>query len=119
MHIELPVRQRGQCCEVTTELSIAVADETVGVLKALADPTRLQIVAALLRSHQPVCVCDLTATFQLSQGTISHHVGKLKAAGLVASEKRGIWAYYSLRSDLPAAVGRILEAVTAPPVPTI
>jgi ArsR family transcriptional regulator len=107
---QLPVRQRGDCCQVTIELSAEVAERTVEVLKALADPTRLQIVAVLARSQRPVCVCDLTDAFELSQPTISHHVGKLKAAGLVTSDKQGIWVNYSLRDDLPAATRRLVEA---------
>ena len=95
---------------MTSELSSNVAEQTVEVLKALADPTRLQIVAALGRSGQPVCVCDLTATFELSQPTISHHVARLKAAGLVESEKRGIWAYYQLRRDLSPSTQRLVDA---------
>ncbi|TMD14997.1 MAG: helix-turn-helix transcriptional regulator [Chloroflexi bacterium] len=110
---QLPVRQRGQCCQVTIELPSEVAEQTVEVLKALADPTRLQIVAALARSQQPVCVCDLTTAFELSQPTISHHIGKLKAAGLVTSEKQGIWVYYSLRGDLLPAARRLVDAATA------
>ena len=111
--MELPVRQRGQCCEVNTELSTAVARQTVEVLKALADVTRIQILAALARSEQPVCVCDFTAEFNLGQPTISHHIGKLKAAGLVESEKRGIWSYYRLRDDLSPTVRRLVEAATS------
>lgn len=86
---------------------------TVAVLKALADPTRLQIMAVLLRSPDPVCVCDLTAAFALSQPTISHHVGKLRDAGIVESTKRGIWAHYMLRAGLPARTRRLLEAAVA------
>lgn len=108
----MPVRQRGQCCEVRSDLSNSEAADTVEVLKALADVTRLQIVAVLARSGQAVCVCDFTAEFDLTQPTISHHIGKLKAAGLVESEKRGIWAYYRLRDDLSPAVRSLVEAAT-------
>jgi len=110
--LPLPVRTRGQCCEVASELSVELAEQTVEVLKALADPTRLQIVAALARSGKPVCVCDLTVAFELSQPTISHHVARLKAVGLVESEKRGIWAYYQLRRDLSPTAQRLLDAAT-------
>ena len=86
-----------------------MADGTVEILKALADPTRLQIIAALARSSGPVCVCDFTARFGLSQSTISHHVSKLREAGLVESDKRGIWAYYRLRDDLRAPTTRLID----------
>jgi len=45
----------------------------------------------------------------LSQPTISHHMAKLKGAGLVESEKRGIWVYYRLRDKLPAATRKLLS----------
>jgi len=66
------------------------------------------MVAALWEAQAPVCICDFTATFELSQPTISHHMAKLKAAGLVDSEKRGIWTYYRLRGKLAPATQRIL-----------
>ena len=114
MQIEIPVRRRGECCEVTSPLPASDAEQTVRVLAALADVTRLQMVAVLARSEQPVCVCDFTAQFELGQSTISHHVAKLRAAGLVESEKRGLWSYYRLRKDLPRAVSRLVDAaVTA------
>lgn len=81
------------------------------VLKALADPTRLEIVAILRDATDPVCVCDLTSTFDLSQPTLSHHMARLRQAGLIESEKRGIWAFYRLRPDLPGHVKRFVEAI--------
>jgi DNA-binding transcriptional ArsR family regulator len=84
------------------------------VLKALAEPTRLSMIAALWAADAPVCICDFTATFDLSQPTISHHMGKLKAAGLVESAKQGIWVYYSLRQDLPRHLVNLLDALLEP-----
>ena len=110
MQVELPVRHRGECCDLTLELDTEVAGQTVEVLKALADPMRLQIVAILLRAQQPVCVCDLTPISELTQPTISHHMGKLKAAGLIESSKRGIWAYYRIRDDLAPQVRALVVA---------
>lgn len=107
----LPVRTRGVCCDL--ELAAAPADmtEAVDVLKALADPTRLSMVATLRRHGQPVCICDLVAVYDLGQPTISHHMAVLREAGLVTCEKRGLWGFYSLRSDLPAPARRVLQAV--------
>jgi ArsR family transcriptional regulator len=51
-------------------------------------------------STEPICVCDFTATFDLAQPTVSHHLARLRAAGLVSSFKRGVWSFYSLRTDL-------------------
>ena len=112
---ELPVRQRGvPCFEGLLRPDPAWADETAAVLKALAEPTRLSMIAALWAAVAPVCICDFTATFDLSQPTISHHMGKLKAAGLVESSKQGIWVYYSLRKDLPPKVVGLLGALVEP-----
>jgi ArsR family transcriptional regulator len=105
---ELPVRTRGVCCDLEVEIDQVKVGETVELLKALADPTRLSMVATLRRQAGPVCVCDLVGAFDLTQPTISHHMGVLKRAGLVESEKRGIWVYYRLRSDLPQGVSRAL-----------
>jgi ArsR family transcriptional regulator, arsenate/arsenite/antimonite-responsive transcriptional repressor len=75
--------------------------ETVVLLKALADETRLAIVRMLAEHGEPLCVCHIVDAFELSQPTISHHLKLLREAGLINSEKRGLWAYYSLdRSKL-------------------
>ena len=105
---ELPVvRERGVCCALPPVDSDWAA-KTASLIKALADPTRLTMVAALWKADQPVCICDFTAGLELTQPTISHHMAKLKEAGLVESEKHGIWMYYRLRSDLPPASLRLL-----------
>ena len=77
-------------------------------MKSLADPTRLTMLASLWNSRDPICICDFTAGLGLSQPTISHHMAKLKAAGLVDSEKRGIWTYYSVGAKLAPGTRRIL-----------
>jgi ArsR family transcriptional regulator, arsenate/arsenite/antimonite-responsive transcriptional repressor len=92
-------------------MALAKVDESVELLKALADPTRLQMVGVLKRSSRPVCICDFTASFELSQPTISHHMAKLKEAGLVDVTKTGIWAYYRLKSHLDARTRALLDAL--------
>jgi ArsR family transcriptional regulator, arsenate/arsenite/antimonite-responsive transcriptional repressor len=77
---------------------------TARVFKALADPHRVKIINLLATSAGPVCVCELTGPLKLSQPTVSHHLKKLVAAGLLQREQRGIWAYYSLDRD---ALGRL------------
>lgn len=104
-------RERGVCCAPVRRLRSDRVEQLSEVLKALADPTRLQMVAILKDAAEPVCVCDLVATFGLSQPTVSHHMARLREAGLVESEKRGIWAFYRLRPDLPAAVRRLVDAI--------
>jgi len=66
-------------------------------LRAAADPTRLGVLQLLAAAKAPVCVCDITARFRLSQPTISHHLRILRRAGLVSASRRGIWAHYAVR----------------------
>jgi ArsR family transcriptional regulator len=107
----LPDRQRGVCCTVDLEVPASRAEDIADVLKALADPTRVQIILSLRAAKEPVCVCDFTATFDLSQPTISHHMAKLRDAGLIEATKQGIWSYYRLAPHLSASVRRIIEAL--------
>jgi ArsR family transcriptional regulator len=110
---ELPViRQRGACCELP-EVDARWADRTSELMKALADPTRLTMMASLWKAQAPICICDFTAGMELSQPTISHHMAKLKEAGLVESDKQGIWVYYRIRADLPTATRRLLAQLIA------
>ena len=51
-------------------------------------------VARRLKHAGKVCVCALVPLFDLAQPTISHHLKVLKQAGLIESEKHGLWAYY-------------------------
>lgn len=92
-------------------LPIARVDASVEVLKALADPTRLQMIGVLKRASEPVCICDFTATFDLSQPTISHHMARLKDAGLVEVSRRGIWAYYRLAQHLDPKTRALLDVL--------
>jgi ArsR family transcriptional regulator len=85
-----------RCCEpvvypdVQREQAVRMAE----VAKALGDPIRLQLVDVLRRHAGKVCVCELVPLFDVSQPTLSHHLGKLRAARIVDSERRGLWAYY-------------------------
>jgi len=110
---ELPVvRTRGVCCGLP-EVDARWAEDAAGLMRVLADPTRLTMVASLLKAEAPICICDFTAGFGLSQPTISHHMAKLKAAGLVESEKHGIWVYYRLGTEVPPATLQLLRQLIA------
>jgi ArsR family transcriptional regulator, arsenate/arsenite/antimonite-responsive transcriptional repressor len=110
---ELPVvRERGVCCALP-EVDGDWAEKTSILMKALGDTTRLTMVAALWKAKSPICICDFTADLELSQPTISHHMAKLKEAGLVDSAKDGIWTFYRLRHDLPASTRRLLAQLVA------
>jgi len=69
--------------------------DPVNVFKALADETRLRILALLL-TEQELCVCDIIAALQLPQSTISRHLAYLRKAGMVNDRRCGLWMYYSV-----------------------
>jgi ArsR family transcriptional regulator len=69
------------------------------IAKALGDPVRLQLVDVLRKHAGKVCVCELVPLFDLSQPTVSHHLKKLRDAGIVGSERQGLWAYYYVIPD--------------------
>ena len=106
---ELPLlREKGVCCELPA-VDSEWANSTSAVLKALADPTRLTMMATLWRADGPVCICDFSGSLRLSQPTISHHMGRLRQAGLVESEKHGICMYYRLSERIAPATRALLH----------
>jgi ArsR family transcriptional regulator len=93
-------RAKGErCCEpvvypdVEREQALRMAE----VAKALGDPIRLQVVDVLSKHAGKVCVCELLPLFDISQPTLSHHLKKLRDAGIVDSERQGLWAYYYVK----------------------
>ena len=108
------------CCAIEPR-PIAI-DETEAIrqahrFKALADPTRLQMLSLLAGCEEPICVCEITPRFAISQPTISHHLRILRDAGFIFAERRGTFMYYQLNraelAELPDAMRRIIAA----PVP--
>ena len=89
------------CCEpvVYPEVEREQAERLAMVAKALGDPIRLQLVDVLRKHAGKVCVCELVPLFDLSQPTVSHHLKKLREAGIVGSERQGLWAYYYVIPD--------------------
>lgn len=87
------------CC---TPLSAAPLDRDQAerlalLLKAVADPTRLQLLSLVgAAGDGEACVCDLTEPLGLTQPTISHHLKVLVDAGLLTREQCGSWAYFGL-----------------------
>ena len=69
-------------------------EERAQILKALGHPSRLLMVEELAKGER--CVCELTELVGADMSTVSKHLALLRDAGLVASEKRGLWVYYSL-----------------------
>jgi ArsR family transcriptional regulator, arsenate/arsenite/antimonite-responsive transcriptional repressor len=90
-----------RCCEpvVYPDVERDQAVRMAAVAKALGDPIRLQLVDVLRKHAGKVCVCELVPLFDISQPTLSHHLSKLRAAGIVDSERRGLWAYYYVKHD--------------------
>jgi ArsR family transcriptional regulator, arsenate/arsenite/antimonite-responsive transcriptional repressor len=114
----LPSAQPGEGLEACSIPLVGepVSEETAAglaqVFKALGDPVRIRLVS-LIGAHQggEVCVCDLTAAFDLTQPTISHHLKVLRSAGIIDSERRGTWVYYRL---VPAALDRVAAVLSGP-----
>lgn len=108
-----PVLSADVCCTPLTSapLSATEAEQLATRLKAVADPVRLRLLSIVLASEGgEACTCDLTGPLGLAQPTVSHHLKKLAAAGLVVGERRGTWTYY--RAVPEALAG--LAAVIAP-----
>lgn len=84
-------------------------EPTAALLKAIADPCRLTMLATLAAASDEVCVCDFTDALPLNQPTVSHHLRILREAGLVTCERRGTWVYYRIAPD---ATMRLNDALT-------
>jgi ArsR family transcriptional regulator, arsenate/arsenite/antimonite-responsive transcriptional repressor len=89
------------CCQpvVYPDVARREAERMSAVAKALGDPIRLQLVDVLRKHAGKVCVCELVPLFDVSQPTLSHHLKVLREAGMVDSERRGLWAYYYVLPD--------------------
>ncbi|MFG3656658.1 ArsR/SmtB family transcription factor [Streptomyces sp. NPDC047706] len=98
------------CCPPLTERALTAdeAERTARMFKALGDPVRLRLFS-LVASHAggEACVCDISDV-GVSQPTVSHHLKKLREAGLLTSERRGTWVYYRVEPSVVAAMGRML-----------
>jgi ArsR family transcriptional regulator len=100
-----------RCCDpvVYPDVDRDRAVRLAEVAKALGDPVRLQLVDVLRQHAGKVCVCELVPLFDIAQPTLSHHLRKLRDAGLVDCERRGLWAYYyvvpTALDDLAAWLG--------------
>ena len=90
-------------------LSADQSVELARVFKAIGEPVRLRLLS-LIASHAggEACVCDLTGAFDLSGPTISHHLKKLREAGVIEGERRGTWVYYRVRAEMLAMLSELL-----------
>jgi len=96
------------CCPVRSvkPLPQDLQGRMVAAFKALADPTRLEILRLVAAQAGATCVCDIVVHFDLSQPTISHHLKVLRAAGWLSQSKVGIWAFYAIDSQARALLAQ-------------
>lgn len=81
------------------------------LFKALGDEVRLRIVALL--SHGALCVCHIEEALELTQPNASRHLGILRAAGVVAHQRRDKWVYYRLAPQQDPTCKRHLKALVS------
>ncbi|MDD9375761.1 metalloregulator ArsR/SmtB family transcription factor [Streptomyces sp. ZAF1911] len=107
------IESSSSCCApvIAAPLDAEQAADMAKMFKALGDPIRLRLLSMIASTpgDGEVCVCDLTSPFELSAPTISYHLKILREAGLVTSDRRGTWVYYSLRRDHLGRLSHLLE----------
>jgi ArsR family transcriptional regulator len=98
----------GTCCAagLNAPLERDEAQTLARLLKAVADPARLQLLS-LIRTAGEACACELNAPLGLSQPTVSHHLKVLTEAGLLAREQRGQWAWFRVEEQRLQDLGRL------------
>jgi ArsR family transcriptional regulator, arsenate/arsenite/antimonite-responsive transcriptional repressor len=103
-----------ECCAPLADSALTEAEavQLEQVFKALADRHRVKILNQLLSAGgEAVCVCDFESMLGLKQSTVSYHLKQLLDAGLVDREKRGSYAYFSLR---PGALEQVCGLLASP-----
>ena len=112
-----PVTPNPRCCgTVGVALPRDEAERLATQLGAVADPVRLQVLSIIANSaSQEVCACDFVGPVGKSQPTISHHLKVLSDAGLVETERRGRWIWYSLAGDrFDGLIASLTSAASGP-----
>ena len=104
----LPVIAEARCCVATPAPRVKNAGELATIYRALADETRLRILA-LLRDGE-VCVCHLQGSLRLPQPTISRHLAYLRRSQLVEARREGIWMHYKLSSSGSPVVQQVIDS---------
>jgi ArsR family transcriptional regulator len=89
----------------------AAIDQVEEVFKALADKTRLRILALL--GNDEVCVCHIHDSLGLPQPTVSRHLGYLRRSGLVAARRDGVWMHYRVSRSLDPVIRSVVNAAVA------
>lgn len=102
------------CCAplARTALDHGQAATAAAMFKALGDPVRLRIFSLIAASPDgELCVCDLEDV-GVSQPTVSHHLKKLRSAGLLSSRKQGTWVHYRVAPEVLGALSDLLQPST-------
>jgi ArsR family transcriptional regulator len=108
----LPILDGPECCPsgLTEPMDRSSAEALAQLLKAVADPARLQLLALIRASEAgESCACDLSEPLGLSQPTVSHHLKVLTEAGLITREKRGTWAWFSVVPERLAEIASVFR----------
>jgi ArsR family transcriptional regulator len=92
----------------TAAKNTAAIDQVEGVIKALADKTRLRILTLL--GNNEVCVCHIHDSLGLPQPTVSRHLAYLRRSGLVTVRRDGVWMHYRVSTALDPLVQTIVDA---------
>jgi ArsR family transcriptional regulator len=88
-------------------------DDTVSLLKALADPVRLRLINLLAAGE--VCVCHLHEALALPQPTVSRHLAYLRRRGVAVGRRDGLWVHYRLAKPASELHRRLLDCVLSCP----
>jgi ArsR family transcriptional regulator len=95
----------------TTAKTPSTVDQLETLFKALADKTRLRILALLGKNE--VCVCHIHDSLGLPQPTVSRHLAYLRRSGLVRARRDGVWMHYQLADSLPGEVQGVLDSAVS------
>src|SRR5689334_17080920 len=91
-----------------TSKTHTAVDEVENLFKALADKTRLRILALL--GNNEVCVCHIHDSLGLPQPTVSRHLAYLRKSGLVATRRDGVWMHYQMSRSLNPVIQGVVDA---------
>jgi DNA-binding transcriptional ArsR family regulator len=103
--LDLPLAERLRA----RRLDLEIAERAAARARALADPTRLMLAAAL-REAGELCVCDLAWISERSQNLVSHHLRALRGERLVRSRREGKMVMYELTAMGHALVASVLDS---------
>jgi len=86
-------------------------EEFLKIIGALNDETRVKLLR-FIKENGEVCVCDIESSFNMVQSRVSRHLKILKDAGFLRVDRRGKWAYYSIKNPLEKFEKKALKAVS-------